>query len=541
MLTFRLTDEFLQKDGDPVRKSLLVILVLFLTLICACAIADTEYSLAPLSGKIAFNQERYVVLTPSNLGEHPDLIAQIGTTQEALTADMTARNVILLAWAKDMKTCVEVSVFQDDDSNEYYDLELKDSAGRRQYYNAQITALKKQGYIINSSEIKLHKNSGHYVVFDYLRKDGEVQHRGIGRKIVRNGYTMFLDYQVFDRKPTKTDQDRSRAIVNTIVIDKAKAPSKSDSKTTVKSSSSKKAPSGAAAMLKVTTKPPVKTNTDTFTIEGTAYPGSEVIIVAMRMSNNNVKRFTTTATAKGNFKTKVTLPDEGIYNFTLTNYTGKTEIGESYLGQTQYSKNLLPYSLDKEIPAKLTSDELVISGTTDKGVTIQCLVTNGKTTFDKTVRTNGTGKFRFKVPTKEATDYSIVLSFSKKGLNNERLERKTTRKLSDKDKQSRTAAKAKRVSYNALVKKLDTYVGETIVYEAHIVSVEKNGDEWFITAALKLNKGKYSNFLIYSAKEDPGLASGSKVKMYGKCIGPHQIQSEEGNTSYPAFDFLFFE
>ena len=63
----------------------------------------------------------------------------------------------------------------------------------------------------------------------------------------------------------------------------------------------------------------------------------------------------------------------------------------------------------------------------------------------------------------------------------------------------------------------------------------------FITAALKLNKGKYSNFLIYSAKEDPGLASGSKVKMYGKCIGPHQIQSEEGNTSYPAFDFLFFE
>ena len=522
------------------RKSLLVILVLFLTLICACAIADTEYSLSPLSGKVSINPEFYVVLTPANLGEHPDLISQIGTTQEALSADMAARNVLLQGWSKDMKTCVEITVCQDDDSAEYYDLELKDGAGRRQYYNAQLTALRKQGYIIESSEIKLHKNSGHYVKFDYLLK-GDKQHRGIGRKIVRNGYTLFLDYQVFDRKPTKTDQDRSRKIVNSIVIDKAKEPAKSDSKTTVNSKSSAKAPSGAAAMLKITAKPPEKTNTDSFTIEGTAYPGSEVIIVAMRMSNSSVKRFTTTATAKGRFKTKVTLPDEGVYNLTLTNYTGKTEIGESYLGQTQYSKNLLPYSLDKEIPAKLTTDELVISGTTDKGVTIQCLVTNGKTTFDKTIRTNGTGKFRFKVPTKEATDYSIVLAFSKKGLNSERLERKTTRKLSAKDKQSRTAANAKRVSYNALVKKLDTYINETIVYEAHIVSVEKNGDEWFLTAALKLNKGKYSNFLIYTSKEDPGLASGSKVKLYGKCIGPHQIQSEEGTTSYPAFDFLFFE
>ena len=66
-------------------------------------------------------------------------------------------------------------------------------------------------------------------------------------------------------------------------------------------------------------------------------------------------------------------------------------------------------------------------------------------------------------------------------------------------------------------------------------------EEWVITAALKANKGNYSNFLVYMSKEDPGLTVGSKVKIYGTCIGGYQIQSEEGDVSYPGFDFLYTE
>ncbi len=43
------------------------------------------------------------------------------------------------------------------------------------------------------------------------------------------------------------------------------------------------------------------------------------------------------------------------------------------------------------------------------------------------------------------------------------------------------------------------------------------------------------------AKEDPGLTPGVKVKVYGVCTGAYPIQSEEENTSYPGFDFLFFQ
>ena len=80
-----------------------------------------------------------------------------------------------------------------------------------------------------------------------------------------------------------------------------------------------------------------------------------------------------------------------------------------------------------------------------------------------------------------------------------------------------------------------------MVYEAHIVSVDQVGEEWIIKAATKLNNKTYSNFLYYMAKEDPGIAVGSKVKLYGICRGAYQYQSEEGSDPYPSFDFLFFE
>ena len=138
-------------------------------------------------------------------------------------------------------------------------------------------------------------------------------------------------------------------------------------------------------------------------------------------------------------------------------------------------------------------------------------------------------------------DYDITLAFSKKNLNSKRLTFKTTRTLSARDTQERTSAKAVHPAYNLLTKNLDSYIGKTMVYTVHITDIQQMDEEWIITAALKLNKGTYSNFLVFMAKEDPGLVVGAKVKMYGTCIGAYQVQSEEGDTAYPGFDYLFTE
>ena len=176
------------------RKTLLLILVLLLTLVCAGASADTEYSLGEgISGKISLNEASYIVLTPENLSEHPDLLTGIGKTAEDLQADWTACGVLLQGWTKDMKTSVEISVFQDDLSSRYYDLESTANTTRKQYYKEQLDVLKQQGYRINDSEMKLHK-SGHYVGITYVRSDGGTTRRGVLRRTIRNGYVLQMDY-----------------------------------------------------------------------------------------------------------------------------------------------------------------------------------------------------------------------------------------------------------------------------------------------------------------------------------------------------------
>ena len=525
---------------------MLLILVLFLMLACACAAAETEYPLDIISGKMTFSEDTYVVLTPGNLSAHPDLLASIGKTQEELQADWTERGVLLQAWSKDMKTSVEVSVFRDADSSKYYDLGRVDSRTRKQFFKDQQANYRNQGYTLTSSEMKLHGKSGYYAVLEYVRKDGDATRRGILRKTIRNGYSLVMDYEVYGRKPSRTDQDRSRHIINTVVIEDV-APVAQSSATVIPSESAGTAGSsgvtvdpGAAGMLSVTVPPPAETNEGVFTIEGTAYPGSKLIVVAMRWSGT-AYRFYAEATKAGKFKAKITLPAEGLYQFTINMDIDDVPVADAVLNAVTYSKTLLPVTLDAEIPEQLTSDELVISGTTVKNVNIQCIVSNGLTTYDKTVRTNGTGKFKFKVPTSAEADYDIVLSFSKKNLNSKRLTFKTTRKLSTADNQARTASKAIHPAYNVLVKKLDTYIGQTMVYTAHITDIQQLDEEWIITAALKKNKSVYSNFLVFMADEDPGLVVDSKVKLYGICVGAYQIQSEEGDTSYPGFDYLFFE
>ncbi len=535
-----------EKDGDPVRKSLLLILVLLLMALCACAAAETEYPLEAVSGKMSFNENDYVVLTPGNLSDHPDLLLSIGKTAEELRSDWETRGVVIQAWSKDRKTCVEVSLVQDDASARYFDTEARTREERKQYFNEIIAKAREQGYVVyqKTATVKKHNNSGNYVEFEYLLKNDEGEHRGIARKIVRNGYTLFVDYQVFGRMPSKTDQDKSRHIINTVMIEKASsvpAVSSSSTQQTPEGAKDPDIPAGAANTLSVTVAPPEKTNSGVFTVEGTAYPGSEVIVVAMRWSGSSYQ-FPSTAGNNGKYAAKVTLPDEGLYMVTVNMCINNTTITDVVLGSVTFNKTLLPYIMDTDVPETLSTDELILSGTTEKSVEIQCIVMfNGNTVPIKPIKTNGTGKFRFKVPTAQEGEYDITLVFSKKNLSTERKNWKAIRKLSVADNNNRTASKAVKVNYNTLVRKIDSYFGQTIVFDAYVTDIKQVGDQWMITAAQKQNRGKYSNYLIYMADEDPGLAVESKVKIYGMSTGPYEIQSEEGTTTYPGFEYLFFQ
>ena len=531
------------------RKSLLLVLVLFLLSCCACALADTEIVLEPCAGKMSINEDKYILLTPSNLSDHPDLVNSIAASQEELLEDWQSRGVQFQAWTKKKDSCLEVTVIQDEESAMYFDLEQKTRKERNEYLKLHKGSgrFAQDGFTILKPEWKKQKYGGNFLKFEYKRTVGEKTWRGFIRKTVRNGYTVILDYQTFDRLPRRTDEDALNKIANSISFE-VRDPSQVARET--EANNDEEGPIDTtegisalkAGLINITVYPPDETNSNSFTVEGTSTPGGVVTLVGMRVAKTEAHRFSADVTSKGNFKINVVLPEEGSWNFTI----GLDADGKTYpydaVKQTDYYGALLPVTLDTQIPAELTSDELTISGTTDKGVTIQCIVQcNGTAILNKQVKTNGTGAFKFKVSTAAEGNYDFVLTFQKKGLNNIRKDFKSTRTLTAADAQARANTKAIHPAYKALTSNMDSYIGKTMVYSVHIVNVTNNTDQWIIQAALKKNKGTYSNFLYYIADTDPGLEAGTKVKVYGVFTGGYPIQSEEDIVTFPGFDYVSYE
>ena len=536
------------------RKSLLLVLVLFLLACCTCALADKEIALEPCAGKMSINEDNYILLMPDNLSDHPDMVESLGMSQEALLADWQARGVQFQAWTKKKDTCLEVTVIQDEESAKYFDLEQKTRKERNEYLKLHKGSgrFAKDGFTILKPEWKKQKYGGNFLKFEYKRTVGDKTWRGFARKTVRNGYTIMLDYQTFDRLPRRTDEDALNKIANTISFEAkdpvqvAQAAAAQQGTESGESVGSSQAPDEVEAfstgLITLSSYPPDQTNSPSFTVEGTSTPGGRVTLVGMRVARTEAHRFTADVSSKGNFKINVVLPEEGVWNFTIGLEVDGQPVADDVVKQVTYSKSLMPFTLDTPIPETLTSDELTISGTTDKGVTIQCIVQcNSTAILNKQVKTNGTGTFKFKVSTAVEGEYDIILSFQKKGLENKRVNYKSTRSLTAADTQARANTKAIHPAYKALMNNMDSYIGKTMVYSVHIVDVKQASDEWVIQAALKKNKGVYSNFVYYVASTDPGLEPGTKVKVYGVFTGGYPVLSEEDIVTFPGFDYVSYE
>lgn len=533
------------------RKALFILFLLAVGLFVVSASADTAFPLESCSGTVMIDETSYIVLTPSTLSDHPDLLATLGRSLETTTADWAARGVQLQAWTRKMDACLEITVVQDEESARYFDTERQSRETRQEYLALHKGASSKfaaQGWTITNLDWKKQKLGGNFLTFEYKRTSGDRTIRGVARKTVRNGYTIMLDYQVYgkypqERLPRSSDNGYLNKIANTVEFQQVEPGSSytSSDGTAESGESGFTATVTGTAMLDVTAAPPEQTNTGAFKIEGTATPGLQVIAVAMRYSGSQPLNFTADVPKSGRFKVDVSLPEEGLWHITLNLMSGDNVVAEANFLTTTYSKILIPVTMDAEIPEEIPGDELILSGVTSGGVTVQCIVTNGTETFDKTITTNRTGVFRFKVPSSTEGEYDIALIFQKKNFSTVRKTGTANRVLSPAEILQNKTKKAVTASYANLTKKLDTYIGQLMYFNVYIVSVTRSGEEWLITVAAKKNNG-YSNLMIFTAQEDPGLVTDSKVKIYGTCVGAHLIQSEEdGDVTLPSFDYLYHE
>ena len=509
------------------RKIILSLLFILCMLLPAAALADS-FTFAEQGAACAIPDGKYTVLTPDNLESKAAWLEKNNKTAEDLRTDFAQRNVLLQAWSSSGDVCVEITAVQDHYAQQYYDINKVSTDDRKDYrigHSSDKTGeWRDQGYDYTSAEWQTYKYAGRFLQLQYTRTNGGASYRGIARKTVRNGWHFHVDYQVYGRKPTKTDTNALEAIMTSWEFLEV-TPRPADG-------------TGKVGKVIFTSTPPQETNTGKFTVAGTGSSGLKVIGVVMRRSSSEVHRFEADIDQKGKFTMAVQLPKEGLWTMTYTVFNGEEVVEEGAFDPITYNDTLLSVRLNTELPSTmtLTGNSLTISGTTLKNTKIQCIV-DGR--YQKTIE-KSSGTFSFTIDTSAEGIYNITLVFEKKGYDARRFRCEATRVFTDADRLLSIEDEAIKPSYTNLKKKIDSYKGRYMVYTLNIKEVIPTSTGYLTFAGMtKTKSGVYKEVVAIRTTEEPAWRAGTAVQMYLKCIGMYDVVGDDGTDSYPYFDLQF--
>lgn len=473
--------------------------------------------------------DTYVTITPDNVTSYSDWLQQKGTTSEVVTNDMLARGVLLQCWSQEGDICFELTATQSDAIANIFDVNEQSSSVRARYrlghYPENLYV--DQGFEFSSADWK-NTDNGRFLILRYIKRvNGQVDHRGLMRRTIRNGYEVTFDMQVYGRAVTNKDNTALNKIWESFKFVEVKP-----------------LPASASAKVSITEEPPKETNEASFNLAGTAAEGVKFTAVVMGLSYPDPMVSDVEVGASGNFKLPIKLPKEGVFMVTVTaEYNGEDVMELAY--PVTYQRTLLTINVTSAVPEQVTTDEFSILGTSTPGATIQIFV-NDEEVDHKKVTT--AGKFKIDLDTKEEGNYAIVLAFSKPGLADRRLNYTFARSWSENDMVNQLKSEAISPGYSTLVDKIDGYDGRIMGYKCYVVGITQAGSDWIIKMALTKKASGYTGLILVTTSEEPSAAVDSRVMMYGRCVGM-SVPSDEADTSagnatesandsYPCFELL---
>lgn len=483
--------------------------------------------------------DTYTILTPDNMENYVSFLQSKGTAVDVMLQTFEAEGILVQAYGPDGDTCLQISALNDLDAQTYFDIDQHTSTDRARYRREHLDgdAYKALGITYDSAEWRNTTAYGRFLMLKYVQRiGGTVDHRGFARRTIRNGYTITVDYQVYGRSLASKDNNSLNKVMDTWRFTSVLPLPGTDGEGT----GTVTAAAAATATLRttVTDMPPTETNTASFTVKGKTTPGAEVIGSVLRMNTAEPLLVNDTADKSGNFSLAVKLPQEGVYVMVLTVTVNGEAVEEISLPEITYNKRLLPVTFDEAFPSQLTSDKLVISGKSVSGAVVQCLV-NGENT-QKRVGSNG--KFSFSINTVNEGDYSFVLVFTKKGMDDQRFSFTATREWSESELREKVKAEAIKPAHTVLTSKINGYTGRVMGYTAYVTKIVQTSDGgWQVYMAFRKVNSVYRDIIIVMTDTEPAVMVDSKVKMYGRCTGMYLVQDVSGSTEYPSFDLLFWD
>lgn len=480
-----------------------------------------NYSFGDVRAEVDIPADYETVVTPYNLSSHGDWLAAQGMDAEAAQKAFEAEGVLLKAIDADTGRTLVITALRDVDAQTYFDLNLQDEDMRKEFRlshtNGSTYAV--LGYAYSSAQwANYGENALRFLRTEYsLRQEGQLICTGYQRRTIRNGYTITLDMQVTGRQAKESDNKALEAVMKTWrfteVLPMPALPIK----------------------LTLSSAPPAETNEDTFVIKGTTQKKATVTATLFSLGNAKGQSYTAAANNSGSFSLKIKLPSQGVYSLTLL-AEAEGAIAAKRLYSVTFRQGILPVDVTSSPPASL-ADETLVSGATVAGAKIQLAVT-GPVNYTRST----TGKsFSFKVDTSLEGTYQFVLSVRKKGLEERVFTYTATRAYSDAERSDRVKEQARNITYANLSK--SEYQGRIAKETGYVLSVTHSINEWVVSLALKkTNSGNYKDIVYLIAQEEPAVAEGDRVTVYGKTAGMYSVLNDEGNVkNYPRLDAYFFD
>lgn len=502
------------------RKLLFGVLVLSLTLAWGAALAQTHVFDA-LQATVEI-PDSYIVLTGENLPQNADWLESRGLSIEEVSNDFIKRGVLLQCWTVDYDACMELTALQTDQAQNIFDVNEQEDSVRGGYRLSHYpdNDFLDQGYDFSSADWK-NTPEGRFLILRYVRRGGgEILHRGLMRRTIRNGYEITFDMQIYGRSPSNKDNTALNKIWNSFHFAEVLP-----------------LPPAASAKINITKEPPAETNSSEFTIEGTAAKDVKLTAVIMGLSSPAPTLVEAQAGSSGKFKMPVQLPKEGVFMITITGEYMGEDVKELAFPVT-YQRTLLTVNLTTPLPEAVTTSELTLLGTSEPGASIQVFINNEPI---MTKRVTAAGKFKVDLDTSTEGPYDLVLVFSKKGLADRRITHSFTRQWSEADILKDIKRQAIKPGYAALKKKIEAYEGRIMGYKCYLLNVTKAGDEYIAQMALTKRGEEYSSVILVTCDEEPTMAMGTQVWMYGTCVGMSlPSEGDETNATYPCFELLMF-
>lgn len=504
------------------RKTILCLMMLLLLAVAMPALAET-YVLDEIYGSIEI-PDSYIVLMENNLNSYADWLESRGTTAEETASDFARRGVLLQAWTAEYDACFELRAIQNERSHMIFDVNEQSSEVRGAYRTSHYPKNEYEGYGFTTSEWNNTPN-GRFLVLRYTRRDnGEILYRGFMRRTIRNGYEIDFDMQIYDRATTNRDNTNLNTIWDSFNFIEVLP-----------------LPPAASAKINITDAPPEETNDQSFEIEGTASEGVTFTAVVMGLSYPEPLVSSVTVGRNGRLSMPITLPREGVFLITMTaEYQGEDVLEVAY--PVTYQRTLLTINMTTRPDAVVMEDEVVFSGTSEPGASIQVFL-NGADVMTR--RVNTAGKFSVTLDVDEEGEYEAILVFSRKGLADRRITIHFTRRWTQEDMQRYLRNQAIAPSYRQLTNNMQNYEGRIMGYRAYIIDISQSGADYVVRMALTRSNGEYSNYILVTTVEQPAFAPGERVMMYGTCaglsLGTGTEGEEETNTeNYPCFELLLF-